>query len=571
MKKNTAQDKALKITILYFVIGCAWILISDKIIQLSFSEQNQVFYYSIVKGTLYVLVTSVLIYCLTYPPLKEMLDGKEALSKTNEELQNTNQLYKQLNQEYAEKQALLKSLIDSIPDLVFYKDTNGVYLGCNTAFTSFAGKQEQDIIGNTDWEIFPDREAALFIKKDREMMGQNTFKKNEETVIYPDGKEVILETLKTPYYDHEGKIIGLIGISRDITERRNREEKVRYISYHDMMTGIYNRAYFDEARIALDRPEYLPLSVIVGDVNGMKLINDAFGHVKGDMLLQEIAKILKQCVRKDDIIARTGGDEFSILMPRVDGQAAKEVVDRIRALCKEKRRDENIDIYIDVALGYATKSEPEDSLDKVILLAEDLMYRRKMLEQKSLHNDYLSYIKTTMFEKSNETEEHAERIAYLSKKLGVEMGLSESELDELELVALLHDIGKISIDKKILLKTEKLSDEDWREIKKHPEVGYRITNSTTGLNHIAEYILCHHEHWDGSGYPLGLSGTDIPLISRIISVADAYDAMTQDRAYRKAMTTDMAVQEILKNKGTQFDPTIADVFVKKVLGDSPQA
>lgn len=512
MKNNTAQSKAFKVTISYFFIGCAWILFSDRFALLNFFGHDQVFYYSIAKGTLYVLVTSIIIYCLTYLPLKEALEGKEALVIANAELEKANELYIWLNKDYDNNQTLLKSLINSIPDMVFYKDINSVYLGCNSAFASFAGKNEQDILGHTDWELFPAREAEYFIKADRETITQNTFTKNEVTVTYPDGRELVFETLKTPYRDKEGKIIGLVGISRDITERKIREDKVRYISYHDMMTGLYNRTYFDEMQVAIDRPEKLPLSVIVGDVNGMKLINDAFGHVRGDMLLQEIAKILKQCVREDDIIARTGGDEFSILMPNADGQAVKEVVDRIRNLCREKRNEEK-NIYIDIALGYATKSVPEDSLEKVIMSAEDFMYRRKMLEQKSLSNDYLSYIKTTMFEKSNETEEHAERLVKLSKNLGKEMGLSENELDELELVALLHDIGKISIDKDILLKVGKLTQEEWREIKKHPEVGYRIANSTSGLNHIAKYILCHHERWDGGGYPLGLSENNIPLIS----------------------------------------------------------
>jgi len=565
MKNSAAQDKSLKITVIYFVIGCAWIFFSDKFVQLSFSEQSLVLFYSIAKGFLYVFATSILIYALTYPALKEVLDGKEALQKANAELNKSNELFKKLCQDYNEKQALLKSLIDTIPDLTFYKDKNGVYLGCNAAFESFAGKVEQDIIGHTDRDLFPAEEAELFINMDMEMVGKNASRKNEENVTYPGGKKVVLETLKTPYHDYEGNIIGLIGISRDITERKHREEKIQYISYHDTMTGIYNRTYFDEIVISLDHPEQLPLSVIVGDVNGMKLINDAFGHAKGDMLLRVIANILEQCVRKGDIVARTGGDEFSILMPNADEKAVKGVVDRIRAMCEEKRREEHNDIYIDIALGYATKSEPSDSLDKAMILAEDLMYRRKLLVQKSLRSDYLSYIKTTMFEKSNETEEHAERLAKLSKKLGEAMGLSENELDELELVAMLHDVGKISIDKNILTKEGRLSDAEWREIKKHPEVGYRIANSTSELSHIAEYILCHHEHWDGSGYPLGLSGTDIPLISRMITVVDAYDAMTQDRAYRKALPADVAVDEIMRNKGTQFDPDIADVFVKKVL------
>lgn len=564
MKKNAARRKALKITVIYFFIGCAWIYISDKIVQFYFSELSQVLFYSIIKGFLYVLVTSVLIYGLTYPALKKVLDSKESLKKANAELEKANGLYIELYHDYRKKQALLKSLIDSIPDLIFYKDTNSVYMGCNAAFEQFVGKAERDIIGHTDKKLFSDKQAEMFLNTDKKIFVSNTFIKHEERFTNPDGKEVIFETLKTPYYDNDGKIIGLIGISRDITERKIREERIQYISHHDNMTGIYNRTYFDEAKIALDRPDQLPLSVIVGDINGMKMINDTFGHKKGDMLLQEIANILKQCVQEDHIIARTGGDEFTILMPHTDGQAVKEVADRIRALAKEKRQEESLDFYIDIALGYATKSKPSESLDKAILLAEDFMYRRKLLEEKSLHNDYLNYIKTTMLEKSNETEEHAERLAELSIRLGVALGLSEDELDELKLVAMLHDIGKISIDKDILTKKSELSDEEWREIKKHPEVGYRIAKSTSGLNHIAEYILCHHEHWDGSGYPLGLSGTAIPLISRIITVVDAYDAMTQDRAYRKAMSAEEAVNEILKNKGTQFDPDIADIFVKEV-------
>ncbi len=568
MKNSNARNKTLIITIIYFILGCAWILFTDNIVQVNFPGQTQALFYSIAKGIFYVLLTSVLFYSLTYPTLKEIFDRKEALRKTNEELKKSNAQYIELYQDYRKKQALLKSLIDSVPDLIFYKDINGVYLGCNSAFEVYAGKAEQDIIGHTDNELFSANVAELFINMDKKMLGEKAFRKNEEKVTYPDGKEVILETLKTPYYDFDGNLIGLIGISRDITERKKREEKIKYISYYDNITGIYNRTYFDEVRSVLDCPEQLPLSVIIGDVNGMKLINDTFGHVRGDIMLRDIADILKQCVREGDVVARTGGDEFSILMPRADGQVVKDVADKIRDLCNQKRLEDNNEVYIDIALGYATKSKPEEPLDKIIILAEDWMYRRKLLEQRSIHNDYLSYIKTTMLEKSNETEEHAERLVRLSKKLGKEMGLSEKSLDELELVAMLHDIGKISIDKNILTKPGKLSDEEWREIKKHPEVGFRIAKSTSGLSHIAEYILCHHERWDGSGYPLGLSGTDIPLISRIIAVVDSYDAMTQDRAYRKALTTDMAIEEILTNKGTQFDPDIADIFVKNVLNES---
>lgn len=564
MKKENARSKALRITIIYFVVGSLWILLSDKLVQLSFLDQNQVFYYSIVKGLIYILLTSILIFGLTYPAMKKILESKEALRKTNVELEKSNKLYKELYEEYNKKQALLKSMINSIPDLMFYKDTNSVYLGCNAAFETFAGKTEEEIVGLTDADLFPEEEARHYLDMDIEMMKSKMFRKDEEKVIYPNGKTMIFETLKTPYYDSDGSVIGLIGISRDITERKNREDMIQYLSHHDALTGIYNRTHFQKARMALDNAEHLPLSVVVGDVNGMKLINDALGHREGDKLLKMIAGVLTQCSREGDIVTRTGGDEFSILMPNTDSQTAKAVVKRIRALCEEKRQQKDT-IFTDIALGYATKNETSDSLDRIMILAEDLMYRRKLLEHKSLHSDILASIKTTMFEKSNETEEHAERISELSKNLGKAMGLSEDKLDELELVSMLHDLGKISIDKNILTKSGKLSDVEWREIKKHPEVGYRIANSTSELSHIAEYILCHHENWDGSGYPLGLAGTNIPLISRIISVVDAYDAMTHDRTYRKALTADMAVEEILSHAGTQFDPEIATLFVEKVL------
>lgn len=567
MRNHDARNKSLKISLIYLIFGSAWILFSDKLVQVLSPVLEHAFFYSVIKGLIFVLVTAAIIYSLTYPTLKEIFERKEALRKANEELRKSNEMYKELYHEYSKKQSLLKSLIDSAPDLIFYKDTNGIYMGCNSAFEVFAGRREQEIIGHTDKDIFPAMQAESFIKADRVTMNQKTFMKNEVYVTYPDGKKVILEILRTPYYDADGNVIGLIGVSRDITERKAEEDKIKYISYHDNVTGLYNRTYVDEVQSRLDCPENLPLSVIIGDVNGMKMINDTFGHLKGDKLLKEIANILKRCAREGDVIARTGGDEFTILLPGADSQAVKEVVDNIRSLCKEMRLEESCEIYFDIALGYATKNESGEPLDKIIMLAEDLMYRRKLLEKQSMHNDYLTYIKTTMLEKSNETEEHAERLVMLSKRLGEEMGLSEDEMDELELVATLHDIGKISIDKNILAKQGKLNDAEWHEIKKHPEVGYRIANSTFGLSHIAEYILCHHERWDGRGYPLGLSGTDIPLLSRIIAVVDSYDAMTHNRAYRKAMSVEAAIEEIIKNRGTQFDPDIAELFVNKVLAE----
>ena len=561
----SAKREPLKITAIYFFAGSLWIFITDILEGIHFSADFQMIIISISKGMLYVLLSSLLIYSLTYPPIKKLLAVKDALKKSNDELEISNQSYKQLYNELDEKQALTKSLINSIPDLLFYKSTDYHYLGCNKAFEAFLGKPESEILGLTDFDLFDREIATLFRNMDIEMMKTNTPRRNDEIIPFPDARRVYFETNKSPYHDAAGNIIGIIGISRDISERKTREEKIQYLSYHDALTGVYNRAFFQESLNRLNTAENLPLSIIVGDVNGMKLFNDAFGHMEGDKVLIKIADILKQCCRQDDIVTRIGGDEFSILLPNTDSQAAKTSADKIRAACEKNNSIDSI-ICPDIALGFATKSNTHESFDEIIVLAEDIMYRRKLLESQSLRSSILASIKSTMFEKSNETKEHAERLATLSKKIGLAIGLSEDKIDELELAATLHDIGKISIDQNILTKEEKLSNDDWRKIKKHPEVGYRIASSCPELRHIADYILCHHERWDGLGYPQGLSGEDIPIISRIISIADAYDAITEDRSYRKSLSRENALKEIMCNAGTQFDPAIAKTFVDEVIG-----
>jgi len=167
----------------------------------------------------------------------------------------------------------------------------------------------------------------------------------------------------------------------------------------------------------------------------------------------------------------------------------------------------------------------------------------------------------TLYARSQETEEHSNRIAHLSKKIGKHLNLTEESLNDLQLLAMLHDIGKVGIDDRILNKAGPLNEEEWEIMKKHPEIGYRIAMSTMELESVAEYILHHHERWDGSGYPRGLKGESIPLLSRILAVVDAFDAMTEGRVYRQKKTKEAALEEIKQNAGTQFDPNIAEIFL----------
>lgn len=376
-----------------------------------------------------------------------------------------------------------------------------------------------------------------------------------------DGTEIWVETSSRVVFDEKGSPMYYEGIVRDITERKRQEERIKYLTFHDTLTGLYNRAYFEEELKRLDTERQLPLSLAMVDANGLKLVNDTFGHHEGDKLLKKIAKILKNSCRKEDIIARWGGDEFIILLPQTGNEAAIKVCERIKKACAETDEDP---VQPSIAVGTATKTHITQPIGEVIREAEDRMYRNKLIESRSARSSIISSLQKTLWEKADETEEHAQRIKKLALEMGRMLGLSDNELDELALLAVLHDIGKATISDEILTKGGRLSAEEWKLIQKHPEIGYRIAESSRQLAPIADAILAHHEWWDGNGYPRGLKGEEIPLISRILAIVDAYDAMTHDRPYRKALSKQEAIEELKKCAGSQFDPNLVNVFVSMI-------
>jgi len=373
------------------------------------------------------------------------------------------------------------------------------------------------------------------------------------------GRIIWFEEVVTPFYNKLGELMAIEGIMRDITERKNTEDQLAFLSFHDSLTSLYNRAYFEEELKRLDTKRQLPLSVIMADVNGLKLINDAFGHKEGDKLLKSCGRVLKKCSRSEDMVARWGGDEFSMLLPKTNEEDAMVVLDRINRACHKTSGNK---IPLSISLGAATKISRDEDFQSTIKKAEDSMYHHKLMETKGIISAIISSLEQTLFDKSIRTEKHSRDLKKLTMKMGNAIKLSEEKLDNLRVLTTLHDIGKIAILDSILNKKESLTKREWEIIKRHPEIGYRIALSSNQLSSIAEYILTVHEHWDGTGYPQGLKGAKIPLLSRIIALVDAYIVMRENKPYRKSRSRKEAIEEIKKCSGTQFDPKLVDVFLE---------
>ncbi len=386
------------------------------------------------------------------------------------------------------------------------------------------------------------------------------FEKVKELKLYHTSKSgsIWIDVIITPLKNNEGSINGYLLHISDITEQKKAEEEILHLSFHDHLTGLYNRRFFEEELKRLDTERQLPLSFIMGDLNGLKIINDVFGHDEGDKLLKEVAEILKTVCRSEDMLARWGGDEFVILLPKTSAADAEDIVDRIKAECGKTSGQK---IPASLSLGAATKEKAGQDIQSIVIDAESNMYKNKLAQKESLTRSIIFALERALYEKSSETKEHTDRIHEFALKLGKSVKLSSSQLDEISLLASLHDIGKVAIPETILLKKGKLTEKEWNIIRRHPEIGFNIAQSSPQIAHIAKSILSCHENWDGSGYPLGLKGHAIPVISRIILIIDAYDVMTTGRIYKPAMSKEDAIAELKRCAGTQFDPELVDKFL----------
>ena len=458
------------------------------------------------------------------------------------------------------EKAFFDALMENIPDQIYFKDKNSCFVRIsNQQAENFGLENPEEAIGKTDFDFFSNEHAKQAYEDEQRIIKTGQAIINlEEKETFKDKEDRWVSTSKMPWYDNDKNIIGIFGVTRDITERKMAEEKIRYLSFHDILTGLYNRAYFEEELKRLDVERQLPITIVMGDVNGLKVINDAYGHDSGDMFLRKMADILKESFRQEDIISRWGGDEFISILPKAHTKDANDIIKRIKKLCREKSTTE---MPISISLGTSTKRFLSEDIEDILRKAEDKMYKNKISESKSVQETLIHSLKENL-RRGNYDYDESEKMRNYAILIGKKLNLSKLKLEELELLMSLHNIGKIALADKIMSKPGRLSNEEWKIIKNLPEIGYRIAESTEKLKPIAESILCHHEWYNGKGYPRGIKGEEIPIISRISFLVNYYEAMTRDRPYRKRLTKEEIIKEIKRCCGTQFDPRIVKIFLE---------
>ncbi len=468
---------------------------------------------------------------------------------------------------FSEKERLKTTLL-SIGDGVISVDRQGNIVLINEVAEKLTGWRQEEAFGRPLEEVFNiinefSRERCENPVNQVMERGEIIELANHTILISRDGFERSIEDSAAPIRDECGHISGVVLVFRDFTEKKERQEKIEFLSFHDQLTGLYNRRFFEEELNRLDSSRNLPISLVLIDVNGLKLVNDAFGHKFGDELLIKVAQLIAKECREDEIIARIGGDEFILLLSKTDLIQAREIGKRINDLVNVEKIGS---VNLSISYGCGTKSLNSEDISEAFKRAEDKMYQHKLSEKSSIRYQTIKVIIQSLYEKNSREQRHSVRVSQICSDIGRAMGLDQEHISELSTAGLLHDIGKIAIEDNILSKLGRLNECEWQEIKRHPQVGYSILSSLNEYAPLAEYVLAHHERLDGSGYPKGLRREEIPLEAKIITIADAYDAMTGERTYGSPLSLDEAILELKKNAGTQFDEEIAGIFVEKVLG-----
>ena len=377
--------------------------------------------------------------------------------------------------------------------------------------------------------------------------------------IRPDSETLALDvTADVALFDNKPYLAILI---RDVTERKRFEERLAYLGAHDPLTGLFNRTHFESTIQGMRSEEYIPLGLIICDLDGLKLINDTFGHETGDTLLKNVAGMIQDVSPIRAVTARIGGDEFAILLPYSCRAELERICRDIQVRVGEFNATGK-ESYLSLSLGFSAAYEQDFDPTDLFKESDNALSREKLLRSQSTRSSLVHTVMTMLEARDFITEGHADRLQFHVDRLAASLGFSGRRRADLTLFAKFHDIGKVGVPDNILFKPGPLTKDEMVIMRRHSAIGHRIALSAPDLLPIADWILKHHEYWDGSGYPIGLSKHDIPLECRMLALADAFDAMTNDRPYRKALPRETAMEEIRRCSGKQFDPELVVHFLR---------
>lgn len=348
------------------------------------------------------------------------------------------------------------------------------------------------------------------------------------------------------------------GVRLILAQRENR--RLLAAANRDHLTGIPSRAKFSADSEDLQGQ---PTTVVMIDLDGFKFYNDTFGHPAGDMLLRKISRNLVEAVGESGTVYRMGGDEFCVLLA---GESANNAVTLARLNSATEISGKGFNIS--ASLGYADCPGEAGDISSALVLADERMYVKKNATRTSARSQVHEVLVSSLREREPEIAEHTKRVKDLSLAVAREMVTDPEQLDVIERAAELHDVGKVAIPDSILLKPGDLDQDEWRLMKQHTEIGERIISASPALAPVARLVRHSHEHWDGSGYPDGLRGSEIPLGSRIILACDAFEAMTTSRPYSTPLSPDEARVELVRQSGHQFDPEVIAVLARMIASDA---
>ena len=465
---------------------------------------------------------------------------------------------KQAEDALLESEKKYRTIIETASSGCWQLDADEVTVDVNQALCDMLGYSKEEILGKMPFDFVDEANDPIF--RDNVARTAPSVNRNYDVdLIRKNGDTVSARMDSTTLYDELGAVAGSFAFVTDITKRKRAEEKLKEMSLYDSLTGLFNRNFFEEEMTRLRDGGSSPVGIVICDLDGLKFINDTLGHQSGDQMLMNAAELLQNNFRSTDIMARIGGDEFAILFTDTNQEMVERMLQRFRQSVHEYNNTDP-EIPLSISVGCAVSETPVSDMHDLFSEADNRMYREKIQREGSARSAVLQALTGSMQARDFDTEGHCDRLHELVDAMARDLALSQDAMNDLSLFARFHDLGKVGIPDNILFKTGALTEEEWQHMRRHCEIGHRIASSVPDLEPIADYILKHHEWWDGQGYPLGLSGRDIPLPCRILSVVDAYDAMTSDRPYRKAMTREEALAELKRCAGTQFDPELVEQF-----------